>query len=342
MIHSIRLYAILFSVIFFITHSPIYTQDVYDTDEQAYEEESAIPLEEIKAAVKTALSKRQFNKAFDLIQDIPDMELNQQGYETKQYLIQFNQVQHALDNRSGLLGKETDLEPVLQKTIQRLFIEAQASLIDAKPELAKDLLIHVIYLHRRNFRARELLKRCLNLKTGRYKVQNMENKYWSLSGTQFYGGNYEKAVESLLIYNLISPDNAEAYERLGSCYYMQNKKKEAIESWSTALFLNPDKKELDKIIIKTQAFMDQEEKELRERRKKKKVVVKQEEVPEEETQLLGVFPSRTQAYSYAQKLQRQGLKALINELDNGKWSVRVAKTAIQTENSATENTQNEQ
>ena len=51
-------------------------------------------------------------------------------------------------------------------------------------------------------------------------------------------------------------------------------------------------------------------------------------VPESETQLLGVFPSRTQAYSYAQKLQKQNMNAIIDELDNGKWAVRVPKNEI--------------
>ena len=66
----------------------------------------------------------------------------------------------------------------------------------------------------------------------------------------------------------------------------------------------------------------------KERRLKKKEQQQQEEVPEGETQLLGVFPTRSKAYAYAQKLQKQGMTALVNELDNGKWAVKVPKAQM--------------
>jgi tetratricopeptide (TPR) repeat protein len=285
-------------------------------------------LGDAKRKLKKLITQKNFTEANKLIQLIPTPNLNSKEKFAQKYFGIFEAIKTEMANASGLFGKEEDLDQFLQKAVKSLYKEAQLSLINKESEMAKDLLIHIIFLHRQNFRAKRLLELALDLKTGEYKVQNMETKYWEKSSIYFYGGNYEKAVDALRIYAIIDADNAETYERMGSSYYMQGENKKAVESWTTALFLSPNNKELEDVIKKTQGIIIENNRLAKERRLKKKEQQEQEEVPEGETQLLGVFPTRSKAYAYAQKLQKQGMTALVNELDNGKWAVKVPKSQM--------------
>ena len=92
----------------------------------------------------------------------------------------------------------------------------------------KDLLIQVLFLHRRNLRAKKLLEYELELKTGEYKVEDINKKYWKKSGISFYGGNYESAVKYLDILSKIDNKNPEIFDRLGSNYYMMGEKRKRL------------------------------------------------------------------------------------------------------------------
>jgi tetratricopeptide (TPR) repeat protein len=168
----------------------------------------------------------------------------------------------------------------------------------------------------------------MGLKTGTYKVENMENKYWDMSSTHFYGGNYELALEDLKLYNLLDKDNPQTYERIGSCYYMMGDKKNAIENWNTSLFLDPDSQTIKAAIERTKQLMEEEKDANKERKKQREDRQKQAGAISGDTQLLGVFPSQSKAYAYAQKLREQGMTASVEETDGGKWAVKVPKSQI--------------
>jgi tetratricopeptide (TPR) repeat protein len=205
-----------------------------------------------------------------------------------------------------------------------LYREAQAALIDKQTDLARDLFIHVLFLHRQNLRAKTMLEDVLELKTGFYKVENMEEKYWKQSSVLFYGGNYARAVDTLRALTYFSKDNPVVYERMGSCYYMLGENLNAISSWNTAVFLNPDNKELQPLISKVQKLIEEE----KAQSKEKRLVRQTKQIPEGDLQLMGMFPNQDRAYDFASKLRAQGMDPIVAEEDSGKWSVKTVKNKV--------------
>ena len=80
-----------------------------------------------------------------------------------------------IENESGEFFKEDELEEGKRKTIKRLYKESQIALTTNNTEFAKDLLIHILFLHRRNLRAKKLLNYGLNLETGGYKIFSLRS-----------------------------------------------------------------------------------------------------------------------------------------------------------------------
>ena len=121
---------------------------------------------------------------------------------------------------------------------------------------------------------------------------------------------------------ILDKDNPLVYERLGSTYYMMNQKKKAIDAWTSALFVDPDNKDLKSIIEKTkQALQDEAKASLAQRKKVKKVVIK-------DAQVMGVYRRQAQAYEMAESLKKKGLRVLIEETDKGKWAVKVSREEL--------------
>ena len=104
---------------------------------------------------------------------------------------------------------------------------------------------------------------------------------------------------------------------------MLTEKKKAVGAWNTALFFNPSDKKLANTIAKTNELIQKDK--LAE--KQKKLVKKKKPVKQlVEMKLMGVFAKRAQAYTYASKLRKQNFKAEVEELDNGKYAVKIPKT----------------
>jgi len=269
-----------------------------------------------------AISQKRFEDALGLVERIPTKDLSRQQREEKAVLRRFRDVETKVSESSSLFQKDDELDDATRKSIQRLYREAQSAVLNKQDDLAKDLLIHTLFLHRQNLRAKTVMEDILELRTGGYKVENMEEKYWKQSSILFYGGNYSQAVEILRALTYFSKDNPVIYERMGSCYYMLGESQNAISAWNTAVFLNPDNKELQPLIAKVQKLIEEEK--IREK-EKRKVVREAKKVPEGDLQLMGMFPAQNKAYDFASKLRSQGMDPIVTEEDNGKWSVKILK-----------------
>jgi tetratricopeptide (TPR) repeat protein len=281
---------------------------------------------QVQQSYADAIAQKRFEDAIGLIERVPTKDMSRQQKEEKVVLARFRDIETKVTQSSSLFQKDDELDDATRKSIQRLYREAQAALIAKQNDLARDLLIHTLFLHRQNLRAKTMLEDVLELKTGSYKVENMEEKYWKQSSILFYGGNYAQAVEVLRALTYFSKDNPVIYERMGSCYYMLGENQNAISSWNTAVFLNPDNKELQPLITKVQKLMEEEKAQAKEKRQ----AVRQKQIPEGDLQLMGMFPDQNRAYDFASKLRAQGMDPIVTEEDNGKWSVKTVKSQTKT------------
>ena len=229
-----------------------------------------------------------------------------------------------MENESGEFFKIYELDQEKQKTIKRLYKQAQVSLINKDDKVAKDLLIQILNTHRRNLKAKKLLNYGLGLKTGSYKIEDVNKKYWKKSEVSFYGGNYERALEYLQLLAKIDNTNPEVFDRIGSNYYMMGEKRKAIDAWNTAVFLKPDNEELKVIIKKTEDMIEKEFQEEKAREKARKATTKKVEKVKNK-QLMGVFSDQTKAYNFARQYQKRGLEPIVEEDEDGRWSVSLPK-----------------
>ncbi|MFC1770515.1 hypothetical protein ACFLZV_01380 [Candidatus Margulisiibacteriota bacterium] len=301
-------------------------------EQKAQEEVEAAPeltdeeIYDLEQRYQRALKLKQFGKALEYIEKIPEKKLSSKIIEEITKLKLFKKIEDEEKESTSAFAKEEDLGPDLEKTVKRLYREAQYAYMNDKEKLCEDILIQMLFLHRRNFKARKVLEYGLDMKIGSYTVENIEEKYWRLSNVFFYGGNYINAVEALKVLSFIDNENPEVYKRMGSSYYMMGEKKDAIAAWNTALFYRPNDPELKKVVAKAEKLVKLDvakakERRLQKEKRKKKVVV------QVDTVLLGTYNSQKEAFNYAAKVRKEGLKPIIEELDNGKWAVKIPKKA---------------
>ncbi|MCP4049175.1 MAG: hypothetical protein GY730_00495 [bacterium] len=282
---------------------------------------------DLQKEFESLIKRKQFSKAFEVLTKIPKKSYTRQNKDMRPHLLMFNTIEEEVSEGSGAFGKEEDLEEGLRQTVIRLYKEAQLAYIEGRKDVVRDLLIHILFLHRRNVKAKKLLDYGLGLKLGSYKVEDMENKYWKVSDVYFYGGNYEKATEALNILTNFDRENPVIYEKMGSAYYMMARRKKAVEAWKTALFFGSrEKTAIEESIKKTQELikLDQEAVKKRERERKNR---KKAEKIKGEVQLMRVTVQKEQAYSYAADLKKNGLNAFVEEMANGKFAVKIVKNS---------------
>ncbi|MFC1754199.1 hypothetical protein ACFL96_12560 [Thermoproteota archaeon] len=294
---------------------------------QPLNEEELFDLDE---SIKKDITQKNFNSALISMDRIPLNQLTRQQVDLKRKLLLLNAVEKESTESTTVFTKEEDLPPDTQKKVIRLYKEAQFAYIEDHKDVARDICIQILYMHRRNFKARKLLEYGLFMRVGSYTVENMEAKYWNNSSTHFYGGNYELAVKDLNTLALFDKENPIVFERLGSSYYMMGQKKKAVAAWSTALFLNPGNTKLKGIINETKNLIAKEDQEEQERLIQRKAAEQQkQQAPPVEKQIMGVFSNRDQAYSYANELRKQNLEPIVEEMDDGRWSVSIPKSIIE-------------
>jgi len=283
-------------------------------------------LQTIRQDLQIQVKQKRIDDIEKTINAIPSPFLSKDEQRMKQIFVDIKKVESDVAENASQFFKESDLDDATQKALNRIYKEARLALLMDDKAIAQDLFVHMLYLHRRNAKAKKILEHFYGLSTGAYKVENMASKYWKLSSVHFYGGNYEDVINDLTIYGLIDPDNPETYERMGSAYYMLGKNDKAVETWTAALFLDPDNATLEQAISKAKKFEQEQKQDEKRRREIRRSARTQNVIPDSDAQLLGVFPTRSKAYNYAQKLKEQGITAYVQELENGKWSVKAAKS----------------
>ena len=162
---------------------------------------------------------------------------------------------------------------------------------------------------------------------GSYKVADQVLKLVKRSDTYFYGGNYLKSAEDLEVLAILERDNPIVYEKLGSAYYMMNEKQKALDTWTTALFFNPDNSQLEDMITQTKETLlrEAEEGSPLDQARANKVEI-------EDPQVMGVFKRQSEAFELMKELRAQGLTVAIQENDDGKWAVQVSRKELQEKN----------
>lgn len=294
-------------------------KDIDVTDDELFE---------LRNQYRKALQQKRFVDAMTILQKIPFKEWSKTDKDNYLTFKIFDRVETEFSEESSVFEKEEELEAGIQAMIKKLYRESQSAIVEGKMEPARDLLIHIVYLHRRNFRAKKLLELTFDLKTGSYKVENMENRYWNNSSTHFYGGNYAEAVQDLEVLALFDHENPDIYERLGSSYYMMGEKQKAIDAWNSALFFKPGNKQLQDVVSKTKVLLEEEKQEQILREQARKEIRGGPEIKKENLQMLGVFPTRDKAYTYAKDLRTQGFTVVVEEQENGRWAVMVPKSQM--------------
>ena len=281
-------------------------------------------LEKIRKRFNRGVKLKSFKLIKKSLTEIPTDNRNDVEQKYIDYLELFKKVDDTVKENAALLSSSNDLSEVETKRIDSMYKAAQFSLINGENQISQDLLIQILYIDRKNYYAKKLLEFGHNLKTGKYKVQDMEKRYWEKGDRYYYGGNLDAAIEALLTYAYFDNKDPLLYERLGSCYYGSNQKKKAIEAWDTALFLDPSKTYLDDIILRTKRLIEADKQKDKERQQNR---LRRAEALTftGETQLLGVFPTQQKAYSYAQKLRGQNMEPIVEQQENGKWAVKVPK-----------------
>ena len=272
------------------------------------------------------LKQKQFEKALENLNLVPDSQLNEEQQVQKNTLMIYAQIDVDKAENERQFGKDESLDPEVAKTVKRLQREAKLYILTDKNDLARDILIQSLYLDRKNFTSKQILERNLELPLGSYRVENIEAKYWKESLIQLRSGYPSQSVDSLTVLASFDPENPAIFERMGSSYYLAGHVKKAIEAWKRALYLDPQNTALKAFIENAEEEVkrqDQQTKEFLAAKKKTKKAVDSSV----EMQVLRIVNDSNTAYSYAQEVRQQmpGKQVSVEELDNGKWAVKIAK-----------------
>lgn len=298
----------------------------YSDENDITKVELTIEQKETQRRVHKLIEQRQFEKAYEVLNELPENGLTSKERKMKKDLSTFQRVEELAKENEAMFKKDESLDPATTKTVKRLYRGAQESILNNQDKLAKDLLIQSLFLDRRNIRSKKLLELGLDSPLGSYKVENVEAKYWKQSLISFRSGFPGKAIEDLKVLEYFDPENPEVFERMGSFYYTVGKTQEAIDAWKRALYLDPGNKDLAKFISNAEKEIERQEKLAKERARRKKDVQKTA-VDTDNFQLLRVVPNANIAYSYAQEVRQQmpGRKVVVEETDDGRFAVKIDK-----------------
>ena len=275
--------------------------------------------------------QKQYIKALQALKLVDEGLLTEDQIRRLRILEIFKQIKDQEAENIRQFGKDESLGDDVIRTVKRLQREAMFLILEGKNDLARDILIQSLFLDRKNFFSKQLLTQALGLPLGSYKVENIEAKYWQESQIFLYSGYPMKAVDALTVLANFDPLNSLIFERMGSAYYMSGKVNEAVDSWKRALYLDPDNEVLNDFIVAAQDEIENQKKQTKEFLKKKSAT-QQKRKEGVEYQTLRVVKDSNTAYSYAQEVRKEmkGIDVIVEELDNGKWAVKVPKSKKET------------
>lgn len=229
--------------------------------------------------------------------------------------------------KNSMAMKEDEVDPAVVKKVNKYMNESKQNFLKDKKSVSRQILLQVLFIYPDYPKARFFLSRGYQLPPGSYKVSDQVVRLLKRSDNYFYGGNYLKSAKDLEVLAILERDNAMVYEKLGSAYYMMNLKQKAIDTWTTALFFNPDNSQLEELIENTKVIMQEEAAEGNplEQATANKVVI-------DDPQVMGVFKRQSEAFGLMKDLREQGLTVGIVENEEGKWVVQVSRKELQEKN----------
>jgi tetratricopeptide (TPR) repeat protein len=229
--------------------------------------------------------------------------------------------------KNSMAMKEDEVDPELLKKVNKYFDETIENFLNGRTPIARKILLQILFLYPDHPKAQYFLAKGFKMPPGTYKVDDQVSVLIKRSDNFFYGGNYLKSAEDLEVLAILERDNPLVFEKLGSAYYMMNNKQKALDTWTTALFFNPDNTQLEELINTTkEALLEEAQNESPlEQAKAKKIVI-------EDPQVMGVFKRQSEAFELMKDLRDQGLTVAIQENDDGKWAVQVSRKELQEKN----------
>ena len=224
--------------------------------------------------------------------------------------------------------KEDEVDPEILARVKKYYSESIKNYLGNRRTIARKVLIQILFIYPDYPKAVFFLTKGYNMPPGSFKVEDQVTKLIRRSDNYFYGGNYMKSAEDLEVLAILERQNPIVYEKLGSAFYMMNDKQKAVDTWTTALFFNPDNAQLETMIQTTQEAIIREAEEGNplDQAAANKVVI-------DDPQVMGVFKRQSEAFDLMKQLREQGLTVAIDENDDGKWAVQVSRKELQEKNS---------
>jgi tetratricopeptide (TPR) repeat protein len=229
--------------------------------------------------------------------------------------------------KNSMAMKEDEVDPEILKKVTKYYNASIANYLAGRGSVTRKILIQILFIYPDYPKAQFFLSKGFKMPPGSYKVADQVLKLVKRSDTYFYGGNYLKSAEDLEVLAILERDNPIVYEKLGSAYYMMNEKQKALDTWTTALFFNPDNSQLEDMITQTKETLlrEAEEGSPLDQARANKVEI-------EDPQVMGVFKRQSEAFELMKELRAQGLTVAIQENDDGKWAVQVSRKELQEKN----------
>jgi len=270
------------------------------------------------------VKKYDFASALGVLSKMKPKELTVAMRKQKVILEIFLEIENTPEEKTNNVNLSTELTDIEKSNIRRFYRNAQKYILENKPEVARDILIYILYINPDHWKAKLLLDKGLDYPSGSYKVFDVADRYFRRSETYFLGGNYLLAIQDLEVLSVIDKENEQVFKRLGSAYYMVNQKSDAVDAWATALFLEPSTVGLDQLISETKKQLEKEALAKLEKRK----LEQKSTVSILDPQVMGVFKKQSQALEMANTYKQKGMKVLVNEKDDGKYEVIISKKEL--------------
>ena len=203
-------------------------------DEKRYQD--ALTILNNKAEEKRTIPEKELIKALDIVIEITSMEWP----------------------KNSMAMKEDEMDPEVLKVVNKYMDAVIKNFLAGKLGVSQKILIQVLFVYPDYPKARMFLTKGYQMPPGSYKVDDQVLKLLKKSDNFFYGGNYLKSAENLEVLAILERDNPVVYEKLGSAYYMMNEKQKVVDTWTTALFFNPNNEQLEELIETTKVALEEE------------------------------------------------------------------------------------
>lgn len=274
-----------------------------------------------------AIEERRYSDALKILNDKSEKKRTVPEKELIESLDIVISIQNLKWPKNSIASPEDEVDPEVVKQVNRYMNAGYQNFLNNRKGISQKLLLQVLFIYPDYPKARAFLSTGYSLPSGSYSVRDQVIKLLKRSDNYFYGGNYLKSADDLEVLVILERDNPIVYEKLGSAYYMMNLKQKAIDTWTTALFFNPDNAQLEELINITREALI---KEAEAGNPLDQATANKVEI--EDPQVMGVFKRQSEAFTLMKDLRAQGLTVGIEENDEGRWVVQVSRKELQEKN----------